>query len=268
MRRPVSSKSCFGDLAARRRRPHPVGLRHCNQCSFRQGNRRQTNLALRQQVQRLGEVFGQGVGCVGPGGQRGHVPCRPRTPQRSCHDNILDLVRHGKGSQINLWKKVRRVKCTQCSNCSKTFAAIDLATEKGCRKRWPSVLPSSWWNGLGTEAGHIFLLISRRAAARSGSQTSPLCQQPSDLGSQSRRRGQKRSQPTGLPGGRGPGLAATPTRWPRKVWAANPGDDAFTHRRLLHTDAFTHRRFYTQALIQTNTHFYTQELLGTRALTL
>lgn len=69
------------------------------------GNRRQTNLALRQQVQRLGEVSDQGVGCVGPGGKKGHVPCRPRTPQSSCHDNFLDLVRHRKRSQINLLER-------------------------------------------------------------------------------------------------------------------------------------------------------------------
>ena len=83
-----------------------------------------------KQVQYPGEVFGQGVGgarrpCftkVLDPEARGAGGCVGReTPQSSCHDFFRELVRQGQGSQVNLWGKLRRVKCTQCSSCGSTF---------------------------------------------------------------------------------------------------------------------------------------------------
>ena len=89
-------------------------------------------------------------------------------------------------------------------------------------------------------------LISRRAAARSGGQTSSLCQQPSDLGKPVTSSWPDAFPANRLPGRQGPGLAASPTRWRQKVWAAKPWWWRFYTQTL-----DTHRRFHTQTLLHT-----------------
>ena len=238
------------------------------------GNRRQTNLALRQQVQRLGEVSDQGVGCVGPGGKKGHVPCRPRTPQSSCHDNFLDLVRHRKRSQINLLERH--------AGWSARSAAI--VARHSLRLIWPQRKAAVLFFAAASQHAakkafilSIAILVVKLHVNWSRSHLFWFREEPQhDLavkqalcvnshriwGSQSRRRGQMHSQLTVYRAVKGQGWQLPQRAGDGRSGLPNPGGDAFTHRRLIHTDAFTHRRFYTQALIQTNTHFHTQELLA------